>query len=425
MTKVGLAVHRTFHSFHSRNFRLFFAGQFVSVTGTWMQSVATAWLVLQLTHSGTALGVVTGLTFTPALLIGAWGGLVADRFDKRKVLIVTQSAAAVLALGLWIPVAFGTVSLSFVYVIALLNGIVTALDTPTRQSFYAEMVGSKDIPNAVSLNSAVMTGTRIVGPAIAGVIIATHGVGPVFLVNAISYIAVIGGLIAMRPRELHRTGAVERGRGQLREGLRYVMDRPALRDTLALMGVIFLFSFNFAVLLPLMAERTFGGGAHTLGWLFSSMGVGSLAGALLAAAKPRHSFRKLAVFGVLTGIAITASAVAPTRDWALLTLALVGFTSITFMISGNSALQLSSSAQMRGRVMALYAVVFLGSTPFGATLSGWVGQHFGPRLAMAGAGVIAVGASAVALILLRRMQTREARVAPQTEVTGVPQPVSA
>ena len=247
MTKVGLAVHRTFHSFHSRNFRLFFAGQFVSVTGTWMQSVATAWLVLQLTHSGTALGIVTGLTFAPALLVGVWGGLIADRFDKRKVLIATQSAAAILALALWIPVAFGTVSLSYVYLISLLSGVVTALDSPTRQSFYAEMVGSKDTSNAVSLNSAVMTGTRIAGPAFAVMIIASRGIAPVFLVNAISYIAVIGGLVAMRPSELHRTGLIERGRGQLREGLRYVMDNSVLRNTLALLAVLFLFSFNFGV----------------------------------------------------------------------------------------------------------------------------------------------------------------------------------
>ncbi len=402
MTKVGRAVHRTFHSFHSRNFRLFFAGQAVSVTGTWMQAVAAAWLVLKLTGSGTALGLVTALSFAPILVIGPWGGVVADHFDKRRVLIATQSAAAVLAVALWAVVVGGHVQLWMVYLISFLGGVVIAVDNPTRQSFYVEMVGPRDLPNAVSLNSAVMTGTRIVGPAVAGILIATVGTAPVFLVNGVSYLAVIAGLVAMRPAELHRTGANGSRKGQLRQGLRFVRSEPTLYRTLVLMAVVFLFAFNFAVLLPLLAERSFHGNAGTLGWFFSAMGVGSLAGALAAAGRPHHTERKLAMFTIATAIATVAAAIAPTEALVLVALAAVGYTSITFMITGNSTLQLTSSDEMRGRVMALYSVVFLGSTPFGSSLSGWVGEHLGPRFAMGAGGSIALAVGLVALEVLRR-----------------------
>ncbi len=420
MTKVRRAVHRTFHSFHSRNFRLFFAGQAVSVSGTWMQAVAAAWLVLKLTGSGTALGIVTALSFAPILVIGPWGGVVADHFDKRRVLIATQSAAAVLAIAMWAVAAAPQAQLWLVYVISLLGGVVVAIDNPVRQSFYVEMVGPRDLANAVSLNSAVMTGTRIVGPAVAGVLIATVGIAPVFLVNAISYLAVIAGLLAMRPGELHRTGANGSRRGQLRQGLRFVRSEPTLYRTLVLMAIVFLFSFNFAVLLPLLAERSFQGNAGTLGWFFSAMGVGSLTGALAAAARPHHTEKKLAGFTIATAITTGAAALAPTEALVMVALAAVGYTSITFMITGNSTLQLTSSDDMRGRVMALYSVVFLGSTPFGASLSGWAGEHLGPRFALGAGGIIALAVGLVAVRVLGRMAPASKERA-RVELT--PQPV--
>ncbi|MGZ4155476.1 MAG: MFS transporter [Actinomycetota bacterium] len=246
MTKVGLAVHRTFHAVsHSRNFRLFFIGQAVSVTGTWMQSVASAWLVLQLspTHTGLALGIQATLNFGPMLFLGAYGGLLADRRDKRAILIATQTAFAILAFALWALVATNVVELWMVYALSLLQGIVTAADMPARQSFYAEMVGDAELTNAISLNSAVMTGTRIIGPALAAILIAWIGLAWCFLLNGISYIAVIGGLLLMRAAELHRSRAARR-KGQLREGVSYVWHTPELRDPLVWMAFVFAFAFT-------------------------------------------------------------------------------------------------------------------------------------------------------------------------------------
>ena len=403
MTKVGLAVHRTFHAVsHSRNFRLFFYGQLVSVTGTWMQSVASAWLVLKLTGSGLAVGVQAALNLGPILLLGLWAGLLADRRDKRMILIATQSAFAVLALALWGLVATGAVQLWMVYLFSLLAGVVTAVDNPARQSFYAEMVGEKDLTNAVSLNSAVMTGTRIVGPAVAGVLIATIGLAACFLFNAISYLAVIGALLAMRLHELQRNGTTERRKGQLREGLAYVWRTPALRLPLLWMAVIFMFSFNFSVLFLLLARHTFGGNAGTYGALLSLMGAGSLIGALAMARRAKPNPRNLATAAVVFGAASVLTAVMPTLDAALVAMVPLGLASMVFMITGNSTLQLTSRPDMRGRVMALYGIVFLGGTPFGAPLAGWVGDHLGPRTGIALGGVIAMATGLAGLWVLTR-----------------------
>ena len=393
MTRVGFAIHRTFHSVrHSRNFRLFFVGQAVSVSGTWVQYVASSWLVLQLTGSGVALGIVTALSFAPILLIGAWAGVLADRHDKRAILLGTQTAFAVLALALWALVASGVVVLWMVYLLSFLQGIVTAVDNPARQSFFAEMVGPDELTNAVSLNSAVMTGTRIVGPALAGLLIATAGIAACFLVNGVSYLAVIAGLLAMRPEDLRRTNA-PRERGQLRQGLRYVWETPALRLTLVVSAVLFAFSFNFSVLLPLLAERTFAGDAGTLGLLLAVMGLGSLVGALAMARGTRPSERRLVVSAALLGLVSIAAALAPVLRVELAVMAVLGLVSIVFMITANTTLQLTSRPDMRGRVMALYSVVFLGGTPFGAPVAGWVAEHLGPRVGMAlgGAAAMAVG----------------------------------
>ncbi len=404
MTRVGLAVHRTFHSVsHSRNFRLFFAGQLISVTGTWMQSVASAWLVLKLTGSGVDLGIQTALNFGPVLFLAAWGGLLADRLDKRRILIATQSSFAVLAVGLWALVATDAVQLWHVYVLSLLQGAVISLDNPTRQSFYAEMVGQRDLTNAVSLNSAVMTATRVVGPAVAGVVIATAGLAPSFLVNAVSYLAVICALLAMRPHELYRIAPSTRRRGQLREGFSYVWHTPELRLPLIWMALLYTFSFNFSVLFPLLAVRSFQGSAGTYGTLLSVMGVGSLIGALAMARQQRPSPRRLAYGAVVLGAVSVLAAVAPTLQLELVVLLPVGLASMVFMITGNSTLQLTARPEMRGRVMALYGMVFLGSTPIGAPMAGWVAEHLGARVGLGlGALVAMVTGVAGVAVLARR-----------------------
>jgi MFS family permease len=391
---------------HSRNFRLFFVGQAVSVTGTWMQMVAAAWLVLRLTHSGVALGIDTALQFGPMLVLGSLGGSLADRHDKRRILLATQMAFGALALGLWAIVASGVVELWMVYSLSFLQGVVTSIDQPTRQSFFAEMVEPRDIPNAVSLNSAVMTGTRIVGPALAGVLIAGVGMEWCFLINAVSYLGVIAALLAMRTEEL-RPQRAARESGAIRQGLRYVWETSELRRPIVLMSILYLFAFNYSVLIPLFAERTFGGDAGTLGLLLSMAGIGSLAGALVLAGRPRHGERQLALAAVGVGVVTTLVALAPSLDVAVLAMVPLGVASIVFFVTANSTLQLSSRSDMRGRVMALYGIVFLGTTPIAAPIAGWVGQNLGPRVGLAAGGVIALATGIVGLWLLERRDRTE------------------
>lgn len=400
MTRVGIAFHRTFHSLgHSRNFRLFFVGQAVSVTGTWMQMVATAWLVLRITGSGVALGIDTALAFGPILLLGPLGGVIADRFDKRRILIATQFAYGILAIALWGLVAADVVQLWMVYGLSFLQGVVTSIDNPTRQSFYSEMVRPRDLTNAVSLNGAVMTGTRIVGPALAGVLIAGVGMEWCFLINGLSYLAVIASLSVMDRGEL-RPNRSRLGAGAIREGLRYVWRTDALRRPLLLMSVLFLFSFNYSVLLPLFAERTFDGDAGTLGLLFSVMGVGSLGGALVMAGRANPSERRLALAAIVVGVVTILVALAPSLDLAVAGMIPLGAASVAFFVTANSTLQLTARPEMRGRVMALYGMVFLGSTPFGGPVAGWVGEHFDARVGLAGGGLVALATGALGLWLL-------------------------
>jgi MFS family permease len=422
-----------------RNYRLYFLGQIVSTTGTWMQSVAQVWLVLRLTHSGLALGITTGLQFLPILLLGPWGGVVADRFDKRKVLIATQAADAVLALTLGVLTLTGVVELWMVYGLALGLGLVTVVDNPTRQSFVAEMVGPGDLQNGIGLNSAVFTFTRILGPALAGALILTVGLAVCFLVNALSFLAVIAGLVAMRPSELYRHERPPRRKGQVREGLRYVWNTPRLRWPLVLMAVVYTMSFNFSVLLPLLARFAFGGGAALYAQLLSAMGAGSLIGALVMANRRRASSRVLAWAGIGLGAAMVAAAYAPTTAVAFGVLAGLGFASMVFMATGNTMMQVATAPSMRGRVMAVYAMVFLGSTPIGGPLMGWLAERAGPRFAFATGGVIAVVGALVALwvlhalggrgrvpVLLRRLAAAEPEPVPVPEErTVVEEPLSA
>jgi MFS family permease len=410
--RIGWA-RRTFHSLRVRNFRLYIAGQAVSTTGTWMQLVAVPWLVLELSGSGVALGVDTALLFLPILLFGAWGGVVADRFDNRRVQIATQIAYAILAVVLWALVVSGVVALWMVFALSFLTGVVTAIDMPTRQSFYLEMVGPADLTNAMSLNTATFTGMRIVGPAIAGVLIAWKGTAPVFLINAISYLAAIAALMAMRTGELHLRPRAARSKRMIRAGIRYVLDTPALRLPLTLMLVVFLFGFNFAVLVPLLATRTFGGTSTTFGAMLALFGVGSLAGALAMASRAtRPSPRRLAVLGIGLGALSIGLAAAPTLAVAYLLLPAVGAAAIAFAITGNSTLQLTSSPDMRGRVMALYSVVFLGSNPISGPIAGWVGETLGPRVAIAAGGLVAVAAGLLGLAAVTRSLSSAEPVTP-------------
>jgi predicted MFS family arabinose efflux permease len=397
----------TFASLRVRNFRLFVMGQGLSGTGTWMQFIAEPLLVLKLTNSGLALGIDVALGYLPILLFGTWGGVLADRFDARRVQVFTQLSLAATALALWLLVAGGVVQVWMVYLLSFVAGTATAVDMPTRQSFYLDVVGPENLTNAMSLFTATFTASRITGAALGGVLVATIGFASVFLVNSVSYLAVVAVLLMMRVGDLHPRERVPRARGQIREGIRYVRDTPGMRLPIVVMLFVFTFAFNWSVLLPLFATRELHGHAGTFGAMMSVFGVGSLVGALAMASRAgRPNPRRLAVLAMIFGALSVALAVTPTLPLALALLPFVGAAGIAFSITGNSTLQLISPSRMRGRVMALYAVVFLGSTPIGGPIAGWVGEHLGSRVALAGGGAIAVatglwGLAAVAAVAER------------------------
>ena len=393
------AVKRPFASLSVRNYRRYFAGQVVSLSGNWVQIVAETWLVLQLTDSPVAVGVTAALQFAPMLLFGAFGGVLADRFDKRRLLLVTQAAMALPALALFALASAGAVAPWMVFVLVFARGAVLAVDNPTRQSFVIEMVGPDRVVNAVNLNSALIHVARMAGPAVAGVLIVTVGVEPCFLVNAASFAAMILALRGMRPAELTRPELHERRRGALREALRYVSRTPALAVPLAMMALVGTLAFNFQVLLPLLARYSFHGGPDAYATLMIAMGAGSVVGALVAGARGRVSPGLLIGSSAAFGMCTLLAALAPTLTLAAVALALTGAAGVTFAAGVNSALQLAVEPAMRGRVMALYSVVFLGSTPIGGPLAGWLAAAAGPRaglvLGAAGALVAALGAWAI------------------------------
>jgi MFS family permease len=407
-------IRRSLSSLSVPNYRRYFAGQVVSLSGTWMQTIAEAWLVLRLTGSGVALGVATALQFTPMLLAGAWGGLLADRMPKRRLLTITQSAMALPAFTLWALTASGDVKLWMIYALVFARGAVNAVDNPARQAFVSEMVGRERVVNAVSLNSVLVQTARIVGPALAALVIATAGVATCFLLNALSFGFLIGALRRMDPRQLHRAPIARRGPGQLRAGLAVVRRTPELRLPLLLMAIVGTLSFNFSVVLPLLARYTFAGSASTLALLFSAMGVGAVVGALINGARGATSLRLVARAAAAFGIGLAAVALAPSLDVALVALLLVGAASITFAATVNSSLQLAAPPELRGRVMALYAVVFLGSTPIGGPLVGWLSGSFGARAGLAVGAGAALIAAAVAVAARRRTSAVGLRAAEAT-----------
>jgi len=404
----------TFRSLRVRNFRLFWFGQMVSISGTWMQQVAQNWLVLSLTGSGVALGVTVALQFLPMLLFGMWGGLIADRFDKRRILFVTQVIPMLLALVMFVLVATGAVTLWMIYVLAFLLGLVFMVDMPTRQSFVVEMVGPDEMPNAVGLNSAMFNTGRVVGPAIAGVLIATVGIASTFLLNAVSYAAVMVALGAMRPAELFSQARADRAPGAIRAGLRYVWTTPVLRSTLLLVAVVGTFGMNFTVVLPLLARYTFDGGAPLYGWLTSLMSLGSLAGALTAAGRVGPTRRMLIGSGAAFGALTLVAAVAPTPLLTGAALITVGVAIMLFLATANTTLQLACDPAMRGRVMALYGLVFLGSTPLGGPFLGWLSGRWGGRWGLAFSGAVSLAAATVAglSVVVRRRRAARTESAP-------------
>jgi MFS family permease len=402
VTRLWRATRLTFRSMSVRNYRLYFAGQLISTTGTWMQSIAQAWLVLQITGSGVALGITVALQFTPVLLVGAWGGLVADRVDKRRLLVATQAAAGVLALILGAVTVLGIVQLWMIFVLAVGLGVVNAVDNPARRAFVVEMVGTEHVSNAVSLSSAMFMAARVIGPAIAGLVIAGLGVSWCFFANGVSYSAAVLAFMAMRENEFFAVEPVPKRKGQLREGLRYAWSTPALRLVLVLTAVIGTLAFNFQVVLPLLAKETFSGGAETLGVLYAFMSVGSVIGALVSAHEAQATRRFVLGAALVFGAALVVAAFAPTLGLELLVLVPVGAAGIAFTAMSNGVIQTECAPEMRGRVAALFTVAFLGSTPIGGPIIGWMSQQLGPRAGLWVGGIATLAVTVAAIAGIRR-----------------------
>ena len=416
-----------FRSLSTRNYRLYAGGQLVSNTGTWMQRIAQDWLVLALTHSGTALGVVSALQFLPILLLSVWGGSLADRYRKRTMLMITQTAMGVLAAILGLLTVSGSVTVWQIYLFALALGTVAAVDTPARQSFVVEMVGRDQLQNAVSLNSANFNLARIAGPAVAGLMIGAFssevlGTGWVFLINAISYVAVVGSLAAIDSRTLRPSKRSAKGRGQQLEGFRYLRTRPDLLAVLFMVLVFGTLGLNFPVLLPLFTTDVFHANASVYGLLSAVMAVGSLAGALLAARRGTARIRAIAIGTLAFGFAIIAAAVMPDVVAFGIALTLAGVSALTVATTANSVMQTTVSGELRGRVMGVYLLVFMGGTPVGSPLVGWLTGVIGVRWTLALCGVSCVVAAVVAAYMLARRTGRRitASVKGRPHLTVVP-----
>jgi MFS family permease len=401
---------RTFRSLGARNYRLFITGQVVSNTGTWMQRVAQDWLLLQLTGgSGSALGIAVGLQFLPQLLFSLWGGMIADRYPKRAILFATQAAMGALALILGTLALTGLVTVWQVYLLAFALGMVAVVDNPTRQTFVAEMVGRDGMANAIALNSAAFNLARITGPAVAGLVIATVGTPAAFMVNAASFGAVLVGLKLMRPADLHPLERAPRAPGQLRAALAYVRARPSLWLTLALVFFVATFGMNFQVTTALMSRGVFHTGAGAFGLASAMFAVGALGGALLAARRARPGMRLLVTTALVFGLLEIGTALMPSY-WSFLALLVpTGLALLMFTTTANATTQLGTTAAVRGRVMGLYMLVFLGGAPLGSPLVGWAAEQFGARVSLLAGGVISAAAAVVAALLLARARGVPAR----------------
>ncbi|WP_416237100.1 MFS transporter [Streptomyces sp. RB17] len=391
-----------FSSLKIRNYRLFFIGQVVSNTGTWMQRIAQDWLVLSLTGSSAAVGITTALQFLPMLLFGLYGGVLVDRLPKRPTLLATQASMAVTGLALAALTLTGQVQVWHVYLAAFAVGLATVLDNPARQSFVSEMVGPEQLQNAVSLNSANFQSARLVGPAVAGVMITGVGTGWAFLANGLSFVAPITGLLLMRARELHAVRRAPRGKGQLREGLQYVAGRPELIWPIVLVGFIGTFGFNFPVWLSAYANGVFHSGAGSYSLFNTLMAVGSLCGALLAARRGTARLRILIAAALAFGTLEVVAALAPSYWLFALLMVPIGVFGLTVNVTANTAVQMATDPAMRGRVMSLFMMVFMGGTPLGAPVVGWITDTYGARVGFALGGVVSAAAAAgIGLVLAR------------------------
>jgi MFS family permease len=397
----------TFRSLRSFNFRLWTAGSLVSNIGTWMQRVAQDWLVLtQLTHhDASALGIVMGLQFAPQLLFLPWTGSAADRLNQRKLLMLTQATMGVLALVLGVLTIAGAVRLWHVYVFAFLSGSAAALDAPVRQTFVAEMVGDADLPNAVALNSTSFNAAQMIGPAVAGLLIARVGIGWAFLLNGLSFAAVLISMSFFRLPELRTSARAHRTTSGFLEGLRYVWRKPDLRAILIMLFLIGTFGLNFPIFISTMAVNVFHSDARGFGLLSSIMAVGTLSGSLFAAGRQKPSLASLLAGAGIFGLGCTLAALAPEYWWFGAALMVIGAAGLIFTNGTNSIMQLSTEPAMRGRVMALRVGIALGGTPIGAPIVGWVANHFGPRWALGvGAGAGFTAALVAAYVLARRKE---------------------
>jgi MFS family permease len=408
-------VSGAFRSLRSFNFRLWTAGALISNIGTWMQRVAQDWLVLtKLTHhDASALGIVIGLQFAPLLLLLPWTGSAADRLNQRKLLMFTQASMGVLALILGVLTISGTVQLWHVYVLAFLSGAALALDAPVRQTFVAEMVGDADLPNAVALNSMSFNSAQMIGPAVAGLLIAGVGIGWAFLLNGLSFAAVLISMSFFRDSELRPNPRAHRASGGFIEGLRYVWTRPDLGAILLMLFLIGTFGFNFPIFISTMAVNVFHTDARGFGLLSSLMAAGTLSGSLFAASRMRPSMASLLAGACVFGLGCSLAAVAPGYWWFALALMIVGAAALTFVNGTNSMMQLSTEPAMRGRVMALRVSIGLGGAPIGAPIVGWVANRFGPRWSLAlGAGAAFAAALVAAYGLARSREPRLAKNQP-------------
>lgn len=412
--RVRGAANATFVSLRVRNFRLFFGGQIISQAGNWMTLITQTLLVLSLTHNGVAVGLMTAAQFLPVLLFGAWAGVVADRSDKRKLLIGIQSFAMVQSFALAALAFMDHPPLIAFYALALAGGFATAFDNPARRSFVVEMVPEKYVPNAVSLNSALMMGSRMVGPALAGVIIQVAGFGWCFALDGVSYIAVIAAYWLMRTSELRPAPVTPRGKGQIRAGFRYVRAAPELWIPLVMVAIVGTLSFNFQVVFPLFVTRTLGGSEASFTLLFSTLSFGSLIGALATARRSSVSVRQVIIASMAFGAAMLVFAGAPTLAIAFPLAVLVGATSMTFMTSSTAIVQLRAEPQMRGRVLALQSMVFLGSTPIGGPILGAVCDEWGARAGVLVGAIAAFGAAAWGVYAVRRGVRSSRPASPQS-----------
>jgi MFS family permease len=394
LTRVVRAGRVTFAALSVPNYRRYYGGQAISLIGTWMQMTAQSWLVLVLTHSSTKLGLVVALQTLPVLLLAPYGGVVADRVDKRKLMIVLQIAMGCQALMLGLLAVLGVVRFWEVCLLAVILGLNNAFENSARQAFVREMVGRSELRNAITLNSVTVNAARAVGPAIGGVLIATVGVGVCFLVNAASFVAVVTSLIIMNTAALRPSPPAPRSRGQLRDGLRYAAQTPDIAIPLVMRGLVGMLAYEFQVSIPVLAKQTFHGGSEAYGFLTAAMGIGAVVGGLFTAARGRTGLRSMIIAGTGFGVAIIVCAFAPVIGLAYAAMLFVGWASVSFIAIGNSTIQLASDPSMRGRAIALWQVAFQGTTPIGGPLIGWIIAIANPRIGLAVGGISCLAAAA-------------------------------